>query len=737
MRESKLDLLLNAVNNAASILFFTREDDDIESAITNAMGLIGSCMGFDRAGLWKYETADEGMVYIKTNDWLNEATRQGSQQASHQASLDPIGARLDRFGPHEWEDMFKQGKWINSPVHRLRKGARAFLSPSGVKSIVAIPLILRESFMGLFVLEDYNNERKIPKDLINVLRNAGFLFLNARLQSVMTRKLRDASNAKSSFLATMSHEIRTPMNAIIGMTRIGKAATDMEKMAYALDKIDGASNHLLALINDILDISKIEAGKFELSVDEFDFEETLQTVVNIIGFRMNEKRQRFTVFIDKHIPQKLIGDDQRLSQIMTNLLSNAMKFTPEDKSIRLDASLVEENGDLCVIKISVTDSGIGISPEQQARLFSSFEQANNNIGRKYGGTGLGLAISKHIAELMGGKIWVESTPGAGATFSFTFQVRRGGADSAKPLPVYESEEIRVLMVDDDPMALECFDSIARRLGLVCDTVGSGAEALELISERTPYDICFIDWDLPGINGIALSGMIKARSPSPPEIVLVSAYDRCEFEREAYEAGITKFESKPLFVSNVIKSVNKCLALNSPSSSEEESDVRDDLSFEGFALLLVDDIEINREIVLAMLEPLGLTVDCAENGAQALRMYMENINKYDVILMDIQMPEMDGFEATQRIRALNAAAGNPDSPTYGERRDIPIIAMTANVFREDIEKCLNAGMSDHLGKPLDTEEVLRTLKKHLIKRTAAPDRSDRGQSRDNEINKEVA
>jgi len=429
------------------------------------------------------------------------------------------------------------------------------------------------------------------------------------------------SRHKSSFLANMSHEIRTPMNAIIGMVTIGKSVSDIERKDYCLSKIGDASNHLLGVINDILDMSKIEANKFDLSPVEFIFEKMLQRVINVINFRIDEKNQKFSVSIDKNIPRMLIGDDQRLAQVLTNLLGNAIKFTPEKGSITLNASFVKEENGVCILQISVSDTGIGISPDQQTRLFQSFEQAESNTTRKYGGTGLGLAISKSIVEMMGGEIWIKSEVGKGSTFTFTVQMKR---------------------------------------------------AAEITDENENAD--------------------KQQAK-----VQVSA-------------GV----------------------------------------FTGRRLLLVEDVEINREIVQSLLEPTQLQIDCAENGAEAVRMYTENPDKYDVIFMDVQMPEMDGYEATRRIRAFEKDRnGSIESPkdgnsstsfteganngvefpkdgntstsfTKGEtrsdnrnlRKQIPIIAMTANVFHEDIERCAEAGMDSHLGKPIDINEVMSKLRAYL-------------------------
>ena len=509
----------------------------------------------------------------------------------------------------------------------------------------------------------------------------------------------NVSRAKTEFLSNMSHEIRTPMNAIIGMTSIGMTSADTERMKYCFAKIEDASKHLLGIINDILDMSKIEAGKFELSPVEFDFEKMLQRVVNVVSFRVDERQQKLTVYIDRAIPKILIGDDQRLAQVITNLLGNAIKFTSEKGFIRIGTQFLGEENGICTIQISVSDTGIGISPEQQSRLFKSFQQAESNTSRKFGGTGLGLSISKNIVDMMGGKIWIESEIGAGSKFAFTIQVKRGVDEKTETI---NWGNIRILAVDNDPYVLSHFEVIARRLGIGCDTAESYNDAIQFVKQNNSYKVCFINWTIQGADGLELTGVLKEKMPNAVAVLMISTVKWIEIEDKAKKAGVEKFLAKPLFPSSVSDILHECVG---GGKQQKVDDTQPNVAgiFAGKCILLAEDIEINREIVLALLEPTLVDIECAENGEEAVNLFAKNPDKYDMIFMDVQMPVMNGYEATQQIRSIDVK----------KAKTIPIIAMTANVFREDVEKCLEAGMSDHIGKPLDIEEVLQLLRRYLF------------------------
>ncbi|MCL1958541.1 MAG: response regulator, partial [Spirochaetes bacterium] len=581
----------------------------------------------------------------------------------------------------------------------------------GVMAVIGAPLYVDGRLWGVVCVEQADKPRKWTDNEKGFIAMTTSTIAGVIMRDIYTIKLKEtldkameASKAKSEFLSNMSHEMRTPLNAITGMTTIGKNAKDMERKDYALGKIEDASTHLLGVINDVLDMSKIEANMLELSPIEFNFEKMLQKVVGVINFRVDEKQQKLTVHIDNKIPKTLIADDQRLAQVVTNLLSNAVKFTPEKGSIKLEAYCMDSRNDFYTVQISVIDNGIGISEEQQKRLFNSFQQADAGTTRKYGGTGLGLAISKSIVEMMGGKIWIKSELGKGSNFTFTIHVKSGMTKEKDGLlaPGVNWSNIRIMAIDDDPDILTYFKNLTHGFGVSCETAISGEEALRLVEKNGFYHIYFVDWKMPGMDGIQLTRELKSKMPEYSVVIMTSAVEWNVIADEAKSAKVDKFISKPLFPSTILDVINECIGVEEQKKKEIQTDIND--IFAGHCILLVEDMEINREVVLALLESTQLEIDCAENGKEAVQMFSENPNKYELIFMDIQMPEMDGYEATKCIRALKIP----------EAENIPIIAMTANVFREDIERCLKAGMNDHIGKPIDFDEVMERLHSYLPK-----------------------
>ncbi len=511
----------------------------------------------------------------------------------------------------------------------------------------------------------------------------------------------EASRTKSEFLSRMSHEIRTPMNAILGMAEIAKRSKTQEQVTYCLGKIDDASNHLLEIINDVLDMSKIEAGKLELVYSDFALERLLRRVCNVNNFKIEQKKLQFTLTVDRNVPTAIISDQQRLAQVLTNFLSNATKFTPEHGNISLNVHCKENEGDEYLLLFEVIDTGIGISQEGLGRLWQSFNQADRSISQNFGGTGLGLAISKNIISMLGGEVGVDSKEGEGSRFYFTLPVKKGVSVFQSQLSEnIDWKQLRILIIDDAPEVLDYFSSIAESIGSFCKTLADPHKAIDYIREYA-FDIIFIDWKMPELDGIELTRLIRQEFGDEVIVIMISAAEWAEVESDAKEAGVNNFISKPIFPSTLIDCVNEIFSKSGKIPAAVKDDDLEGI-FIGKRILLVEDVEINREILMVLLNSTGLEIVCAENGQDGVDKFLARDKEYDAILMDVQMPVMDGYEATRLIR---------ESGKHLAGR-IPIIAMTANAFQEDVETCIAAGMNDHIAKPLDFDDMIQKLQLYL-------------------------
>ena len=537
-----------------------------------------------------------------------------------------------------------------------------------------------------------------------------------------------ATAAKSNFLANMSHEIRTPMNAILGMSRLAlQTSLDTRQRNY-IEKVHRAAENLMGIINDILDFSKIEAGKLSMETADFWLDDVFDNIAGLIDVKAEGKGIEFLFDTNPDVPNALVGDPLRLSQVLLNLGYNAVKFT-ERGEIIIGVEAKPIGGRTAEFHFWVRDTGIGMTPEQQAKLFQSFNQADASTTRKYGGSGLGLAISRHLVEMMHGRIWVESQPGRGSTFHFT--ARLGLQENQRRRTALTAEELaglRVLVVDDNASAREILSTIAAGLRLDVDTAENGFQAIEMIdrlaADGRSYDLILMDWMMPGMSGVECARRIRSSRPDrSPVVIMVTSYGREDVRTDAERAGVASLRimSKPVTPSLLLNSIGDVLGRRASTvecrSKEWSEALADNMAkLSGARILLVEDNEMNQELAVELLGQAGMQVAVAETGREALDILAKD-DQFDGILMDCQMPVMDGYEATREIRRMPAL------------RDLPIIAMTANAMVGDREKVLDAGMNDHIAKPLIVAAMFAVLARWITPKSGTrltarvPARSD--------------
>ena len=605
----------------------------------------------------------------------------------------------------------------HSIMENYRDGFLKFMAPDNIRARLATEPIIAYRYLARRNGREYYEmvraagvRRAEDRDdhMVHAI-GLGFTEIDAEMREAMAKNealaealtvAEEASKAKTAFLSSMSHEIRTPMNAIIGLDTLAlHDDTISPQTRDYLERIGGSARHLLTLINDILDMSRIESGRLVLRKEEFSFSAILEQINTMVMSQCSDKGLNYECRILSRVDDYYIGDDMKLKEVLINILSNAIKFTEPGGSVMLTVERIAVFDEQSTLRFRIRDTGVGMDKEFIPKIFEPFSQEDSSTKNKYGSTGLGMAITKNIVEMMNGTISVESEKGVGTEFTVVVTLHNAHHQGSDTAAGVDLARMRVLVVDDEEIPAEHARTVLGEAGILADVCRSGEEALRMLEvqhlKQEPYNLVLLDWKMPGMDGLEAAKEIRARYNNETTVIILTAYNWDDIVDEASKSGVDGFLAKPLFASNVIAEFERVARHNNMTLFQEKQ--RAELA--GRRVLLAEDMQINAEIMIDILDMEEVAADHAENGRIAVEMFEKSeVGAYDAILMDIRMPEMDGIEAAAAIRALN----RPDA------KAIPIIALTANAFDEDVQRSLQAGMNAHLTKPVEPDHLYQTL-----------------------------
>ena len=688
------------------------------------------------------ETKSYGGIYVV---FISDITEKVLSQEKHQKDLDSmitamasdyrsvyhvdidaddaVCYRADPNDPNQPLEgtHFPYLKWIREygdlyVDEEYRENFRSFSNPDNIRAALATRDIIAYRYLARRDGTDYYEMLRMagvrhPKDRDDNIVHAiglGFTDIDAEMRESLAKNralsealkaAEEANIAKTAFLSNMSHEIRTPMNAIIGLDSLAlqNEAIPSETREY-LEKIGESAHHLLGLINDILDMSRIESGRLVIRKEEFSFRNMLEQINTMVMSQCEEKGLNYECRVIGGVSDFYIGDDMKLKQVLINILSNAIKFTDAPGGVMLTVERINVFGDHSTIKFCIKDTGIGMDKEFIPKIFDAFTQEDSSRNNKYGSTGLGMAITKNIVELMNGTISVESEKGVGTEFTVIITLNNSNRQGPATY-VIDPKDMRILVVDDEEIAAEHARIVLDEAGIKADTCYDGQTAMNMLevqhAKHEPYNLVLLDWKMPEMDGVELAREIRKRYDRETTVIILTSFNWDEIMEEAVHSGVDSFLAKPLFASNVLDEFERIARKNNMSLYKEKK--RADLK--GRHILMAEDVFINAEIMKQIILSKEAEIDHAENGKIVLNMFEEStVGYYDAILMDVRMPEMDGLEATAAIRSLDRL----------DAKTIPIIALTANAFDEDVQRSLQVGMDAHLSKPVDPEHLYQTL-----------------------------